>query len=364
MRVLVAPDTFGMLTAGQAADAIRSGWLRHAPADEVLTAPMSDGGPGFCDVVHRTVGGRLSAATVSGPYGEQQPATVLRVDDTAYVEAAQACGLDLVSTGRRDAEVASSYGAGQLVASAIETGARQVVVGLAGCGTNDAGAGLLAALGARADPDTALGGGPAALAALNAVDLAPARERVAGTGLIAAGDVDNPLLGLRGATNVFGAGRGIAPERLSIVDSALARLAERTSPETAAVPGAGAAGGLGFALLLLGARRESAIDLITGLVALEELAGRVDLVITGEASFDVQSRAGTVPYGVAQLAQRTLRPCIALAGAVLIGAREMRTMGVESAYSVVELVGRDAWSADPVGSLAALAERVARTWSH
>jgi glycerate kinase len=365
MRVLVAPDTFGgTLTAGEAADAIRTGWLRHTPDDAVATAPMSDGGPGFCGVVHRAAGGELSAMTVSGPYGEELPATVLIVGETAYVETAQACGLELVPADRRDAEVASSYGAGQLIAAGLEAGAKRLVVGLGGTGTNDAGAGLLAALGARADPDGALLGGPAGLATLTAIDIAPVREKVAGVELIAIGDVDNPLLGLRGATNVFGARKGIAQERLSTVDSALARLAEQTSPATADLRGAGAAGGIGFALLALGARREPAMDLVAGIVGLETLAREVDLIITGEGVFDVQSRAGTVPHGVAQVAQGALRPCIVLAGAVHIGAREMRTIGIEAAYSVVALVGRDAALADPAGSLAALAERVARTWSH
>ncbi len=364
MRVLVAPDRFDTLTAGQAAEAIRTGWLRHAPDDEVLIAPMSDGGPGFCDVVHRAVGGRLLAVTVSGPYGQKLPATVVMAENTAYVESAQPCGVDLLPAGSRGVEGASTYGVGQLIAAAVDADARRVVVGLGGVGTNDAGAGLLGALGARAEPNTALEGGAAALATLTAVDLTPVRERMSGIELVATGDADNPLLGLRGATNVFGARKGIAAERLQVVDSALARLAERTSPPTADAPGAGAGGGLGFALLLLGAGREPAVDLVARIVGLEELAQQVDLIITGEGAFDVQSRAGTVPFGVAQVAQRTLRPCIALAGAVLIGMRETRTMGLESAYSVIELVGRDASSTDPAGSLAALAERVARTWAH
>src|SRR5689334_14385651 len=150
MRILVAPDKFaGTLTAVEAAEAIALGWRRHAPADEVDLAPMSDGGPGFVDVLNAALGGDLLVEAVSGPFGDPVPATVLVVDGTAYVESAQACGVHL--TGGERAEHASTAGVGELVAAAIDAGARRVVVGLGGSGTNDGGAGLLGALGAEAD---------------------------------------------------------------------------------------------------------------------------------------------------------------------------------------------------------------------
>ena len=147
MRVLVAPDKFaGTLTAVEAADAIATGWARQAPRDELDLAPMSDGGPGFVDVLHAALGGELLARTVRGPLGEPVPATLLLVGRTAYVESSQACGLHL--TGGSGAEDATTYGVGELVRDAVATGATTVVVGLGGSGTNDGGAGLLAALGA------------------------------------------------------------------------------------------------------------------------------------------------------------------------------------------------------------------------
>jgi glycerate 2-kinase len=157
MRVLIAPDEFGgTLSAVAAADAIATGWSRHAPADHLDQVPMSDGGPGFCSVLHACLGGDLLDVQVSGPYGQAVPATVLRSGDTAYVESAQACGLHLVPTARREPESASTEGVGELVNAAVAGGARRVVVGLGGSGTNDGGAGLLAALGATSQPPGAL----------------------------------------------------------------------------------------------------------------------------------------------------------------------------------------------------------------
>jgi glycerate kinase len=143
----------------------------------------------------------------------------------------------------------------------------------------------------------------------------------------------------------------------------LERLAAVTDPPTARAKGAGAAGGLGFALLLLGASRRSGVELVAEAVGLADQAREAELVITGEGAFDFSSRSGKVPYGVAQLAGQALQPCIALAGKVLIGSREMRALGVESAYAMVDVVGEDASFTDPAGSLASVAERVARTWS-
>lgn len=360
MRVLVAPDKFaGTLTAVEAADAIATGWHRWAPNDEMDLAPMADGGPGFVDVLHAALGGDLLAVTVRGPFGDPTPATILMTREAAYVESAQACGLDL--TARERAEQASTYGVGELIARAMDAGARKVIVGLGGSGTNDGGAGLLAALGATADRP--LDAGVAGLAGVSTLDLTRARKWVGEVELVAATDVDIPLTGLFGATKTFGPQKGIVESRLPVVDGVLEQFAATADRRTSLEKGAGAAGGLGFALLVLGASREPGIGLVADAVRLAERARQVDLVVTGEGSFDFSSRSGKVPYGVAALAEAALRPCIALAGQVLVGSREMRTLGVESAYSVVDLVGEERAFADPSGALADLAERVARTWS-
>jgi glycerate kinase len=364
MRVVVAPDKFaGTMTAVEAAEAIANGWLRRAPDDQVVTVPMSDGGPGFCDVMHAALGGTRTSVTVAGPYGEPVTASVVRVGGTAYVESAQACGADLVPPHRRDPERATTLGVGQLVAIALDAGARRVVVGLGGSATNDAGAGLLAGLGATCSPAGALTSGPAGLAHIEGVDLDAARERVGDAELVAASDVDNPLLGLRGATNVYGGQKGIADERKATVDAALARFADLTDPLTARVAGAGAAGGLGFALLLLGADRRPGVGVVADAVDLPRHAAEADVVLTGEGAFDITSGSGKVVAGVASVAGHALRPCIVLAGQVLVGAREMRALGIEAAYGMADLVGLEAAMAEPAASLAQLSERVARTWS-
>ncbi len=362
MRVLIAPDSFGgTLSAVEAAAAIADGWRRRAPGDELVLTPMSDGGPGFVDVLRASLGGELLSIPVSDQYGDEVPTAVLMVEHTAYIESAQACGLHL--SRRRDPEQATTYGVGQMMTAAIAAGARRVFVGLGGTATNDGGAGLLAALGATAQPADSLVGGPRALEMLSAVDLTGPRARCDGVEIVVASDVDNPLLGLRGATNVYGPQKGLADERTHHVDAQLQRLADLTDALVAEQKGAGAGGGLGFGLLLAGADRVDGVSLVAEAVGLAGQAVEADLVVTGEGAFDFSSRSGKVPYGVAQIAGAALRPCIALAGQVLVGSREMRALGVESAYSMVDLVGNEAAFAAPDASLSALAERVARTWS-
>jgi glycerate kinase len=369
MRVVVAPDKYaGTLTAVEAAEAIATGWRRQAPGDELTLCPMADGGPGFLDVLHSALGGELVAATVRGPLGQPVPAGVLVVDGRAYIESAQACGLHLVPVAEPDPEGATTYGVGELIGIAVDFGVDRIVVGLGGSATNDAGAGMWSALGAAADGD--LAAGSRGLEGVGTVDLTAARARLGKAELVVASDVDNPLLGMFGATNVYGPQKGLADERKAPVDAILDALvvatlgATPTDRRLADAPGAGAAGGLGFGLLALGGTRTSGIDLVADAVGLAGRASRSDLVLTGEGAYDFSSRSGKVVYGVAEIAGQALRPCVVLAGQVLVGAREMRAMGVESAYSVVDVVGRDAAFAEPAAGLEALAQRVARTWSH
>jgi glycerate kinase len=369
MRILVAPDKFaGTLTAVEAAAAIASGWRSVAPDDNIVTIPAADGGPGFVDVLYASLGGELLAVTVRGPLETQVPATVLLDGSTAYIESAQANGLHLLPhEGDRPVagfgEQASTYGVGELVAGAIDAGARRVVVGLGGSGTNDGGAGMLAALGATSQPEGALTAGVAGLEELGSVDVEPARARVRDTELIAACDVDNPLLGLRGATNVFGPQKGIAEDRLIEVDGALTRFAHHAGHDKAEAKGAGAAGGLGYGLLLLGAVREPGFGTVAAASGLADAVASADMVITGEGKLDWQSLGGKVISGLAELAGAATCPCIALAGDVQVGTRELRASGVEAAYSLIEMVGKDAAFNTPAASLAAAAARVAKTWS-
>lgn len=362
----MAPDTFGgTLTAPEAARAIVAGWQRHAPDDVLTQAAMADGGPGFVDVLHAAIGGELDVMTVRGPVGADVPVTVLHDGSTAYVESAQACGLHLSET--RSPMTATTYGVGQAIAAAVDAGARRIVVGLGGSATNDGGAGLLAALGATAD--VPLDGGPAGLAGITRLDLSRAGARLVDVELVIAADVDATLLGLFGATKTFGPQKGLSDEQIITVDGILDRFviaACGTTPaerRVADAKGAGAAGGLGFALMLLGGTVVSGIDLVARTVGLTTQAAEHDLVVTGEGRYDFSSRAGKVVFGVAAVASAAARPCIVLAGQVEVGSREMRAMGVESAYAVADLVGIEASMREPGRHLADLAERVARTWS-
>ncbi|WP_110238747.1 glycerate kinase [Nocardioides gilvus] len=360
MHVLIAPDKFaGTLTAVEAAGAIAAGWHRQAPVDTVELVPMADGGPGFVDVLHASLGGVLLPALVRGPFGTPVEARVLLVGETAYVESAQACGLHL--TERKEPQRATTFGVGEMLLAALAAGARRIVLGAGGSGTTDGGAGMLAALGATADAP--LDAGPEGLRTVTRVDLAPARARLRDIELVLASDVDNPLTGLFGCAKVYGPQKGLTEEELVAVDAVLERFAAFCDRRVSLAPGAGAAGGLGYATLLLGGTREAGLDVVAKAVGLEQRLRSADLVITGEGSFDFSSRAGKVPYGVAQLASAALRPCITVAGQVLIGSREMRALGMDAAYSMVELIGEERSFADPSGALTDLSARVARSWS-
>lgn len=365
MRILLAPDKFaGTLSAPEAARAIAEGWVRTAPSEEFAIAPMSDGGPGFVDVLATTWDLGPDVVTVTGPLGTAVPAHLLMAGDTAWIESAQACGLHL---GEKDPWRATTRGVGELVAAAVDAGARRVVIGLGGSATIDGGAGFLAALGATADAD--LDRGPEGLRSVTSVDLSAARGRVAGVELVAAADVDVPLLGMFGAVKMFGPQKGLSEEDILAVDRVLDRFvvaACGSAPaqrRVADAPGAGAAGGLGLAVSLLGGVHRSGLDLVADAIGLPDRVAACDLVITGEGAFDYSSRAGKVVHGVAQRAMAAAVPCIVLAGRVDVGAREMRALGVESAYAMTDVVGEAAALSAPARHLADLAERVARSWT-
>ena len=385
MRVLIAPDSFtGTLTAPQAAQAVAEGWGRQAPGDELDLCPLSDGGPGFVDVLAAALPGRVELVAVSGPLGEPVPAQILLVqgaddDLVAYVESAQACGLHLVSADRRDPGVTTTRGVGEMLLAARAAGAGRIVVGLGGSGTNDAGAGMLAALlraaGAPA-PDRLTGGGDALVGTVPAdlAGLADLRGDWAGVEIVAAGDVDVPLLGFHGASAGFAEQKGATPEQAQRLERALgdfsaaaveaAGLPRSLPRPLAREPGAGAAGGVGFALALLGARHVPGAAAVLEAVGLRDRVAGADLVVTGEGTFDWQSLRGKVVSAVAGVGLEIGTPVVVIAGQVLVGRREALAIGVESAYPVADAPAEVvAALADPAGTLAARAERVARTWS-
>jgi glycerate 2-kinase len=369
VRVLISPDKFaGTLSAPEAAAALAEGWRAAVPGDELIERPLADGGPGFVAVLAQALGGRLLSVSTVDPLGRPAAGEVLLVGSTAYVESAQACGLHLLTEEERNPKITSSYGLGLLLAGAVEGGATEVVVGLGGSAVNDAGAGMLAALGA-APVDVAgyaLPYGGAALSAAAGLGGAPQLRQVS---LVAATDVDNPLLGLHGASNVYGPQKGASREDVLVLDAALENFSgvlEKAfdCPGLAALPGAGAAGGIGAALLALGARMVSGIGLVSTLIGLEKELDQAGLVITGEGSFDHQSLRGKVVAGVANGARDRGLPCVVVAGRIETGHREAASAGVSEMHSLVEHFGTvELALTEPARGLREIAGALAQQWS-
>lgn len=395
MRVVIAPDCFGgTLTAHEAAEALRDGWLRAAPEDVLDLCPLADGGPGFLDTLHASLGGELVAATVHSPVHDAVPAAMLVVDGpdgvrTAYLETAQAAGLALVPPDRRDPTVTTTYGVGELLGAALRTGATRIVLGLGGSATNDGGAGMLAALGVGPS-DGLLTRGGGTLGQVTPADLtglADLHGSLASIELLVATDVDVPLLGLHGASAGFAPQKGATPEQAQELERALGHFAHavvaalgphavrpdllasaRTASPAArltGLPGAGAGGGLGFGLALLGARIVSGSGLLADVVGLAARIAAADLVLTGEGRLDWQSLHGKVVAAVAQAALAAGVPTVVIAGQIEVGRREWGAAGIAGAYAVADSAEQLAASfADPAGTLSDRAERVARTWTH
>ncbi len=383
VRVLICPESFlGALTAVQAAQAIANGWGSRAPWDELTLAPLSDGGPGFLDVISGALGGISVGCTVADPLGRDVPATVLLVESdgvrSAYIEAAQACGLHLLGAAERDPWLTSSYGVGQLIGVALAEGATRIVVGLGGSATNDAGAGLLAGLGVG---DGGLNGGGAALSRLREgclFGIHEVRARLRDVDLVFAAEDDMPLLGSRGPSATSAVVKGASPGTAHDLEGAIGwftdLVAGAVPPGKDLItgldrrlerePGAGASGGIGYALLLLGGRRVSAVGHVLEAWGFDRLLARHDLVLTGEACLDWSSLHGSVVAGVAEAAARFALPTVVLAGEIQVGRRETMAMGIAGAYAVADnQAARTAAAVDPVGTLAARAARLAATWS-
>ncbi|GAB3644552.1 glycerate kinase family protein [Glycomyces tarimensis] len=365
MRILIAPDKFaGTLTAAEAARAIADGWGHARPDDDTAELPLADGGPGFVDVLEAAIPtAERHTVETCDPLARRISADYLRDGDTAYIESAAACGLHLLEAAERDPRRTTTYGLGLLIAHAVETGAGRIVVGLGGSATNDAGAGMLTALGytCRDLAGEALPYGGAALSAIASIDGHP---RTRGVEFLAATDVDSPLLGPHGATYMFGPQKGAREAELPFLESALSAFAEVAERDlgprgAASRPGAGAAGGLGLALFLLGGQRASGAKLTCEAVGLDEAVAASDLVITGEGSFDAQSLRGKLAAEVAGGAAAHGKPCLVLAGKSDLDSHP----DLAGVHSVADLLGgvEDAMKA-PAEGLRALAESVARAW--
>ncbi|HZA30518.1 MAG TPA: glycerate kinase [Propionibacteriaceae bacterium] len=353
MRVVVSPDKFkGCLTAAQVTDAVANGLLEERPDLQITRMPVADGGDGTVAAALSRGFGEVTMSA-AGPTGVSGPVSYARQGQRAVIELAAVCGLDRLPNGRPDALGASTYGLGEVIGHAIQHGAREVVLGIGGSASTDGGAGMAQALGARLlDASGAeLAHGGAALSSLDSLDVAGLRDRMAGVRVLVASDVDNPLLGSRGAAAVFGPQKGASADDVRLLEDGLTRWARVVNAtvgrDDANRPGAGAAGGTGFAALaLLDAELRSGIELILELLRFDEAVAGADLVVTGEGSLDEQSLAGKAPIGVAQAAARVGVGVVAVAGRTQLSPDRLRAAGIMAAYPLSDL------EPDPVRSIA------------
>ena len=362
-HVVIAPDKFkGSLTAAQAAGHIAAGILRVVPGADIRTLPVADGGEGTV-LAALAAGYRRVVLTVSGPTGEPVEAAIAVHEETAVIEAAQASGLTLLPGGVPAPLTAGSYGTGQLIARALELGCTRIVLGLGGVACTDGGAGLAQALGANLqDADGAdLAPGGAALRRLHHLDYGPVAGALSGVEVVIASDVDNPLLGERGAAAVYGPQKGATRPDVAELDAALAHwadaVAKATGTELREAPGAGAAGGLGFgAMALLGARMRPGIELLLDLLGFDQAVRGAGLVVTGEGCLDVQTLHGKAPAGVAAAAAGAGVPVVAVAGRLELDGPAWRGAGFAAAYELSALAGPGATAGESIARAAELAE--------
>ncbi len=338
MRILIAPDKFaGTMTADRAATAMAEGWHLAAPDDDLTTLPMSDGGPGFLDALRRATGAALIPVWTTGPDGATVSAPFLLVDGeprTAYLEAASCCGLDLAPEPCRPLE-ASSAGLVPLIEAALATGVGRIVIGVGGTASTDGGRPVVEGLTGRLPAD---------------VDL------------VAATDVDNPLLGAAGAARSFAPQKGATDADVEVLEQRLTSWAAGSDVDPAQ-PGAGAGGGLGYGLMRVGARRVSGAAVVAEAIGLEAALSASDLVITGEGRLDFSSLSGKVVSFIAARAQQAGLPCVAVVGSSAVGRREAAAAGVDEIYSLDHAVGAALALAQPEEATRQVVAVVARDWS-
>ena len=342
--IVIAPDSFKeSLSAAEVAQAIAQGWHHARPQDLLILHPMADGGEGTADTILNALNGEKRTCNASDPLGNPVHAPWCWLPDshTAVIEMACASGLHLVPPNQRNPLHTSTYGTGQLILAALDAGAQTIILTLGGSATNDGGCGMLSALGLQLldRNHQPLPAGGAALAQLATIGLDTFDLRLKHVRFIAACDVSNPLCGPQGASAVFGPQKGASASDVAVLDHALAHFADichhTLAVEHRNTPGAGAAGGLGFAALtFLNAKLRPGVELVAELTGLEQSLRGADLVITGEGQLDAQTLHGKTPIGVARLAQAQHIPVIALAGSLQEGYQQLYQHGITAAFSI------------------------------
>ncbi len=344
MKVVIAIDSLkGSLSSLEAGNAVKEAVLRAHPDAEVTVRPLADGGEGTVEAMAIGLGGELIEAEVTGPLGERVTAKYCIVNGTtAVIEMAEAAGLTLVPPEMRDPMFTTTYGVGELILHAIGRGCRSFIIGIGGSATNDGGTGMLSALGFEFfDKDGQnIARGAYGLDSLVSVSAENALSELKACSFRVACDVNNPLCGDRGCSAVYGPQKGATPEAVRIMDGWLEKYAETSKsvfpdadPE---YPGAGAAGGLGFAFMtFLNASLESGISIILDETELEKYIADADVVVTGEGRIDFQTAMGKAPIGVAKLAKKHGKRVIAFAGCVTEDAEECNSHGIDAFFPIV-----------------------------
>ena len=346
MKIVLAPDSFkGSMSALQACRAMKSATRRVFPDAQIVALPLADGGEGTLDVVMNGAGGMLKTQRVRGPLGAPVEARWgILPDGRAIIEMAQASGLHLTeSHDRRDALRASSWGTGQLIKAALNAGCRHIMLGIGGSATTDGGVGTLSALGLFARDSNAriLPEGGGALAQLASLDLKFLDARLQRTQFTVLCDVNNPLCGPQGAAHIYAPQKGATPAQTVQLDDVLAHfadVAEKTlGHDYRNLPGAGAAGGLGFALTAFcGAQLRSGIETILEITQFREKINGADLILTGEGSLDAQTLCGKTIAGLCKIARERSIPVIAFAGQISLDRQQFNELGLASAHSLVD----------------------------
>ncbi len=345
MQVIVAPDSFkGSISAVGAVKAMERGIKKVYPEARVVTVPIADGGEGTVEALIMATKGQYFHETVVGPLGDTVSAVwgLLGDGKTAIIEMAAASGLTLVPKGKLNPAITTTYGTGQLIKAALDQGIQRLIIGIGGSATNDGGMGMLQALGIRFLDETGqdLPAGGLALAGLTRIDLTAADKRLSKVEIIVACDVDNPLCGPQGASFVYGPQKGADQALVVRLDQALAHFAniayQVTGKDAAAIPGAGAAGGLGAAFLwFTKATLQPGIKVVLDAVGFDELVVESDLIITGEGCTDAQTANGKAPVGVAKYAKKYQKPVICISGGWQDGAETLNLQGIDALFSTV-----------------------------
>ncbi len=346
MKVIIAPDSYkGSMTSIEAADSVERGIRKVFNDAQIIKLPIADGGEGTVQALVECTKGKIITSKVMDPLNREIEAAfgILGDNKTAVVEVAAASGITLLKPEERNPMRASTYGTGQLIKQALDMNCKSFILGIGGSATNDGGAGMAVALGAKLldKKGAEIGFGGGCLGNLHNIDISGLDKRISKCEIVVACDVDNPLCGINGAANIYARQKGADDEMIKLLDSNLEHYAavikEQLGSDIMHIPGAGAAGGLGGGLVaFLNGSLRRGIDIILNTIGFEEQLRDSDIVITGEGMTDSQTLFGKAPFGVAKMAQKHGVPVVVISGSVGEGVEKLYDCGIYSIFSIID----------------------------